>query len=182
MQPLSLEDLAVAEEEKAVSRPLTDVERAVASLVNLGDIQETVVTPEQRKTMQVKESQIRAAKKSKPAPPSAPGWRMGQGATLGDLQRAPKTLVASSESKKEVMRMHAFDANAVHAGLMVVYGSAPAPPNGAEGGGMAPMPTMVSGGGIPAPQGFGAGAAYRYPGAAGVLQQAYPMSPGYSAY
>jgi hypothetical protein len=182
MQPLSLEDLVIAEEEKAASRPLTDVERAVASLVNLGDIKEAVVTPEQRKSMQAKESQIKAAKKSKPAPPSAPGWRMGQGSTLGDLQRAPKTSSASSEPKKEIMRTHAFDANAVHAGMMVVYGSAPAPPNGAEGGGMVPMPSMMSGGGIPHPQGFGAGAVYHYPAAAGPPHHAYPMSPGYAAY
>jgi hypothetical protein len=147
MQPLTLEEvdevLMQDDDGPGPKRPLTDVEKAMASLVNLGDIKENKLTPEQRKAMQAKEQKLHAKKKSQPAPPAAPTWRMGDHATLGDLQQTPKDATSASKGPpKEIMRTHAFDPRAVHAGMMVVYGSDP-----------------NSGGGIPPSPGFGAGAA-----------------------
>jgi hypothetical protein len=147
MQPLTLEEVdEVLMHEEGMpmpKRPLTDVDKAMASLVNLGDIKENKLTPEQRKAMQAKELKLQAKKKSQPAPPSAPTWRMGDSATLGDLQQTPKDDKNKDKGpKKEIMRTHAFDPRAVHAGMMVVYGTDP----------------NSVGGGIPPSQGFGAGA------------------------
>jgi hypothetical protein len=90
---------------------------------------------------------------------------MGTCVTLGDLQHTPKAPSSSTVPKKEIMRTHAFDANAVHAGMMVVYGSDPS-------AGAAPA-AMNGGGGIPASVGFGAGAGMYRP-------HPYGHHPGFS--
>ena len=104
--------------------PRDDVERALKSLVNLDDITEKPISPEELKlTMIKKEKEEKNPHKSKPLPPTAPAWHLGSQPSLGEIQ-AHTTKTAPS---KEVMRTHAFDPNAAHSGMMVVYG-APQPP------------------------------------------------------
>jgi hypothetical protein len=112
MSPMSLEDLETRD-----SPPMSDMEKALKALVNLEDIGETVVTPEQRKA-QEKKMQIKP-KKSKPLPPTAPEWHLGSKAALGDIKKfSPPKAPA-----KEIMIIHAFDPAAVAAGMLVVYGA-----------------------------------------------------------
>ena len=121
MAPMSLEDL---------EPPMSEMAKALKSLVNLDDITETIVTPESRKAEQ-KKTAIQQIK-SKPLPPTAPVWHLGTKPALSDLKQhaTPKAPLA-----KEIMRTHAFDPAAAQAGMLVVYGAS-----------------------IPQSQGFGAGA------------------------
>ena len=113
MQPLSLEEM---EEQARPSQ--SEMEKAMHSLVNLDDISEKIVTPEQKKA-QVKKQQNQPLR-SKAAPPKAPVWHQGPQAKIGDIQKHNPQKAAPT---KEVMRTHAFDAAAAHAGMMVVYGA-----------------------------------------------------------
>jgi hypothetical protein len=118
---MSLEDL---------EPPMSEMAKALKSLVNLDDITETIVTPESRKAEQ-KKTAIQQIK-SKPLPPTTPVWHLGTKPALSDLKQhaTPKAPLA-----KEIMRTHAFDPAAAQAGMLVVYGAS-----------------------IPQSQGFGAGA------------------------
>jgi hypothetical protein len=112
MAPMSLEEL-----ESRDGPPMTAMEKALKALVNLEDISETVVTPEQRKAVE-KKMQIKP-KKSKPLPPTAPDWHLGTKAALGDIKKfSPPKAPA-----KDIMVIHAFDPAAVQAGMLVAYGT-----------------------------------------------------------
>lgn len=124
MQPLSMEEIEAREQP-----PLSPMEKAVKSLVNLDDITEKFETPEQKKTIEKKKQNQPC--RSKPLPPTPAEWHLGTKPKLGDIkQHAPPKKAPA----KEIMRTHAFDPAAVHAGMMVVYGAT-----------------------IPQPSGFGAG-------------------------
>lgn len=111
MQPLSLQEIEAREQP-----PMSDMDRAVQSLVNF-DLLDKKETPEQvkAKSKKLQSEPLR----SKPKPPTTPEWHLGMKAKLADIQEhAPK-----KEPAKEIMRTHAFDPAAVHAGMMVVYAS-----------------------------------------------------------
>jgi len=111
MEPLSLRDLDAKPE-------MSEHERAIHALVNLDDLTEAVTTPEQQKA-QEKKAQNQPSK-SRPLPPTAADWHLGMNPKLGDIkEHAPP----KSQPAKEIMRTHAFDPAAVHAGMMVVYGA-----------------------------------------------------------
>jgi len=114
MEPLSIGDIEARE-----APPVSTMEKAVRSLVNLDDICETLETPEQRKFQQQKTA--KQPVQSKPLPPSQADWKLGLQPRLGDIKQnaAPKAAPA-----KEIMRTHAFDPAAGQAGMMVVYGAA----------------------------------------------------------
>jgi hypothetical protein len=112
MAPMSLEQL-----ESRDGPPMTAMEKALKALVNLEDISETVVTPEQRKAGE-KKMQIKP-KKSKPLPPTAPEWHLGSKAALGDI----KKFTPPKAPAKDIMIIHAFDPAAVQAGILVAYGA-----------------------------------------------------------
>ena len=129
MEPLKIEDLDNSPDEDK-----SPMEKILKDLVNFDDISKPKETPEARKAKEQKEANKPA--RSKPLPPSKGEWYVGSNAPLGEIQahKSPQ------KPTKEVMRVHAFDPQAVHAGMMVVYG--------------APQQS------IPACQGFGAGAYY----------------------
>ncbi|KAL7557196.1 hypothetical protein ACA910_001202 [Epithemia clementina (nom. ined.)] len=150
--------LTIVEMEEREMENMDDVDRAMKTLVNLGDLTRPAETPEQAKAMRRKEESKRNNKtKSSPVPPAAAPWQAGNNVALGELQKH-KSVKAPA---KEVMRTHAFDPNAAQAGMMVVYGAAPQQP-------MQPQqpPPQYPLSSLPAPtQGFGAGVA--------MAQQAY---------
>jgi hypothetical protein len=112
MQPLSLEEL------EASRQPgLSEMERAMNSLVNLDDITEAIPAPEQIKLVQQKSQNL--PNRSKPLPPATPSWNVGGNAKLGEIKEHAQPKAPS----KEVMRTHAFDPAAAQAGMMVPYGS-----------------------------------------------------------
>jgi hypothetical protein len=112
MEPLSMEEM-----EEREQTPQSDLERALNVLVNLDDVTQVKTTPEQRKTAE-KKLHVGPAK-SKPVAPAAPVWHLGLQPSLQQIQ----THKVKKEPKKEIMRTHAFDPAAAHAGMMVLYGS-----------------------------------------------------------
>jgi hypothetical protein len=149
MAPMSIEDL-----ESRDRPPMSEMEKALKSLVNLEDISETVVTPEQRKAVQKKMQN--KSHKSKPLPPTAPEWHLGNKAALGDIKKhsPPKAPLV-----KDIMRIHAFDPAAAAAGMLVVYGAT-----------------------IPQSQGFGAGVHMSHYGYHPQQQQQQQQQMMYAAY
>ena len=123
--------LTIVEMEEREMENMNEVDRAMKTLVNLGDITRCNETPEQAKTSRRREEDRRNdTTKSSPLPPTAAAWQVGANPALGDIQKHKPTKEAP---KKEVMRTHAFDPNAAQAGMMVVYGatsSLPAPHQG----------------------------------------------------
>jgi hypothetical protein len=116
MAPLTVEDI----EDRRVPE-MTGMAKAVHCLVNLNDINEKQASPEDRKFEQ-KKQQSRHEGQSKPLPPRQPDWSLG---LQPNLQAMKGHAPAKSVPKKEIMRPHVFDPNAVHAGMMVAYGSQP---------------------------------------------------------
>jgi len=115
---LTMEQISVEEIEERQRSPVSDIDRAFTTLVNLDDISEIRKTPEQRKSEKMKTKNI--ASRSKPLPPTAPEWHLGMNPKLGEIKaNAP----AKAPPKKEIMRTHAFDPAAAAAGMMVVYGA-----------------------------------------------------------
>jgi len=115
---LTMEPLSIEEMEARRQPPMSEMERAMKSLVNLEDISETLKTPEQRKVEESKKKN--RPNRSEPLPPTAPEWHLGLNPKLGEIKEyAP----AKSAPKKEIMRTHAFDPAAAAAGMMVVYGA-----------------------------------------------------------
>lgn len=130
--------LTIVEMEEREMQHMDEVEKAMKTLVNLGDLTRVNDTPEQVKANRRKEEQRRSnTVKSTPAPPAAASWQVGANAALGDLQKHKPT----KETKKEVMKTHSFDPQAAQAGMMVIYGASPAqqgslpPPNQGFGAG-----------------------------------------------
>jgi hypothetical protein len=115
MTPLSLEV-------DARDDSMTEIEKALKSLVNLEDISREIETPQQLKFKE--QRQASGPAKGKPKPPTTPEWFLGQNASLAEIKahQAP----TAKAPFKEIMKIHAFDPAAVHAGMMVVYG-APSP-------------------------------------------------------
>jgi hypothetical protein len=116
MKPISIAEL-INEREDA---PKNELDRAVATLVNLDDITRPLETPEQAKTVRrIQEKKTSNKVKSTPLPANIPKWQLGAQPCLKDIKEhsVPK------QPAKEVMRTHAFDPNAVHAGMMVMYGT-----------------------------------------------------------
>jgi hypothetical protein len=107
-------------------RQLSDLEKAMQSLVNFDDISEPAVSP-LKLTMVKEKEEKKNMGKSRPLPPAAPAWNVGAQASLADIQAHASPRAAPSS---EVMRMHAFNPAAGQAGMLVVYGSSPreAPP------------------------------------------------------
>jgi hypothetical protein len=117
MEPVNLHEL-----ETRGKPQMSEVERAMHALVNLDNITETIETPAQIKAKKEMEKK-NSGKVSKPLPPAKADWRVGAQATLADI-REHKVPAAT---KTEIMRTHAFDPAAVHAGMMVPYGSTMSP-------------------------------------------------------
>ena len=114
--PLTMEPLNLHEIETREQPPMSDMDRAMQTLVNFDDLTQLKETPEQIKTREKKQNkQVR----SKPLPPTPQDWTLGMNACLSDIREhaQPKPTL-----QKEIMRTHAFDPAAVHAGMMVVYG------------------------------------------------------------
>ena len=155
MKPLEVDEL------RDSPPPVNEMDKAVQSLVNLNDINETFATPEQIKARKQKESNSKQQSKSRPAPPKASTNHIGQNVSLADIQQN-KTPAAPA---KEIMRNHAFDPAAAQAGMLVVYGQQQQGPSQLQ-------PQYMSG--IPAVNGFGAGAYNGY--------QWYQQQPMRSAY
>jgi hypothetical protein len=120
--PTMMKPLNLVEEEDFAQPHLTDLERAMKHLVNFDDITEPLETPEQIKTkLRHMEKQ---PLKSKPLPPKEPEWHLGLTPLLADIQKHKQP---TPPPTKEVMRTHAFDPAAAHAGRMVVYGQTSLP-------------------------------------------------------
>lgn len=101
-----------------------EIDRALKNLVNFDDISQDA--PEQLKlTMMKQEEKVKQKKnQGQPLPPREPAWHLGHQPSLTDIQaHSTKT-----EPTKEVMRTHAFDPTAHHAGMMVAYGAPQASP------------------------------------------------------
>jgi hypothetical protein len=116
MAPLAVEDIG---DRRATE--MTGMAKAVHYLVNLNDINEKQASPEDRKFEQ-KKQQSRHEVKSKPLPPRQPDWSLG---LQPNLQAMKEHAPAKSAPKNEIMRPRVFDPNAVHAGMMVAYGTQP---------------------------------------------------------
>jgi hypothetical protein len=101
---------------------MSEMERALKTLVNIDDLTVENKTPEQKK-VEEKREQKKTKNKSKPIPPTAPSWHLGMAPALADVQASKPVREAPS---KEIMRAHAFDPRAAQAGMLVIYG-APAP-------------------------------------------------------
>jgi hypothetical protein len=115
MQPLIIRDL---DEDRDDMSPM---EKAMRSLVNFDDISKPIVTPEDRKSRELR--QAAKPNKSKPQPPrQEPYLRMD--APLGEIQAHA---TQKTPTNNEVMRVHAFDPAAQHAGMMVLYGAPQSP-------------------------------------------------------
>eukprot|EP00977_Amphora_coffeiformis_P001547 scaffold296_cov102-Amphora_coffeaeformis.AAC.35 len=125
----TMEPLSITEMEERDQPPMSLMEQAVRTLVNLDDITETLETPEHAKTLRRKDQN--RPPKSKPLPPATPEWQLGLRPALSDIKQHSQPKAAP---KKEIMRTHAFDPAAAQAGMIVVYGAS-----------------------IPASSGFGAG-------------------------
>jgi hypothetical protein len=130
MAHLSFQDVASTKDDG-----MTPIEKALSSLVNLENISETVETAEQIKAKQKREANHR----SKPRPPATPQWNLGQNASLSDIKSS-----APQKQPTNIMRTHAFHPVAAQTGMMVPYGAA------------STMQQQQTGG-IPSPNGFGAG-------------------------
>lgn len=109
MEPLTVEELEAREQPE-----LSEMERAVQSLVNLEDITQVNKTPEQIKSERAKPKEP----KSMPMPPTKPDWHLGLSPAIGDVQK-----YKPAKPYKEIMRTHVFDPAAAQAGMMVVYGA-----------------------------------------------------------
>lgn len=103
--------------------PVSEMERALQTLVNFDDIATPMKTPQQRKKEEKLEQERKSRPKSEPLPPTKLAWHLGDKAALNDIKENAEPRAAPS---KEVMRPNAFDPRAAHSGMMVVYGS-PAP-------------------------------------------------------
>jgi hypothetical protein len=116
---LTMEPLSIPQLEARDAPPMSNLDQAFHSLVNMNDLSETLETPEQRKTQEKKAAG--QPFESKPLPPTKPEWSLGLEPSLGDIQaRAnPKTTPS-----KEIMRPSAFDPAGGQAGMVVPYGSA----------------------------------------------------------
>jgi hypothetical protein len=117
MAPLAIEDIV----EDLRSPEMTGMAKTLHSLVNLDDINEQQASPEERKFQQKKQQAHREIK-SKPLPPKQPDWSLG---LQPNLQAMKEEAAVTSAPKKEIMRPHVFDPNAVQAGMMVMYGKQP---------------------------------------------------------
>mmetsp|Transcript_5592 Transcript_5592/g.9250 ORF Transcript_5592/g.9250 Transcript_5592/m.9250 type:complete len:484 (-) Transcript_5592:529-1980(-) len=108
-------------------RQVSDLEKAMQSLVNFDDISEPAISPMKLTMVKEREEKIKNNGKSRPLPPATPAWNVGPQACLGDIQANATPRAAPSN---EVMRMHAFNPAAGQAGMLVVYGASPteAPP------------------------------------------------------
>lgn len=117
MAPISLAEMQEHGPEAA-----DELSRAFKSLVNLDDITFENDAPEDAKMARLIESKKLDSNTSKPVPAAAPQWHLGKNACLEEIQqnKAPKEV-----PKQEIMRPHAFDPRAAHAGMMVVHGSTP---------------------------------------------------------
>jgi hypothetical protein len=119
MQPLEIRDL---DEDRDDMSPM---EKAMRSLVNFEDISKPIEAPQDRKSREVRETA--KPNKSKPQPPRQELY-LRMDAPIGEIQAHASTKTTPT---KQVMRVHAFDPAAQHAGMMVPYGS-PQPQNYAQ--------------------------------------------------
>ena len=101
-------------------RQLSDLEKAMNSLVNFDDIGEPALSP-MKLTMQKEKEGKKNNGKSYGLPPVS-AWNIGTQASLADIKAHASQRAAPSQ---EVMRTHAFRPTAAQAGMLVVYGAAP---------------------------------------------------------
>jgi hypothetical protein len=125
----TMEPISIVEMEERDQPPVSAMEKAVMSLVNLDDITVLTETPEQARAARTKKAKQES---SKPVPPSKPEWHLGFNPKLGDIKESAQP---KATPKKEIMRTHAFDPAAAQAGMMVLYG-ATLPPSSGFGAGM----------------------------------------------
>lgn len=117
MKPLTFDEIETQTASASASSPM---EKAVKSLVNLDDIGQSRQSPEQIKYQNNRV--VNQHPVSKPLPPTKADWSLGMKPTIGEIKsKAPPKAPPS----KEIMRTHAFDPAAVHAGMMVVHGQQP---------------------------------------------------------
>lgn len=118
MEKLSLEDIM---DERNAPTTATPTEKALHSLVNLDDLNETFVSPQQRKRVEEREAAA-VVRSSKPLPPTVGDWKLGLQPKLAEMQSTTPKAARRPAAKKEIMRMHT-PAAAAQAGMMVMYGA-----------------------------------------------------------
>jgi hypothetical protein len=158
MEPVSIAELEAREHVDQYC--MSDLERAMKSMVNLDDITETVETPEQAKQRRLKAAN-QPTGRSKPKPAATPAWNLGLSPALQDIKDHTTPKSSSQPTRREIMRnsnVHAFDPATAQAGMMVMYGASSSA--GAVATPPPPPPPPHSPpfqNGIPLVQGFGAG-------------------------
>jgi len=119
-EKFSMNNLYETEASPQSVRQLGELETAMQNLVNLDDINQAAEAPMKLTMMKNEEQKKNIGNgKSVGLPPINTSW-LGAQAPLSEIQAHAPPRAAPS---KEVMRAHAFDPAAQHAGMMVVYGS-----------------------------------------------------------